>query len=72
MSERYDALLDLFSQIMGYLDRLSVRLEAPAALRPEARTNVLDVLVLVLRVLGLATRLLKKNRFGKLYRRHLS
>ncbi|VDC02870.1 unnamed protein product [Peniophora sp. CBMAI 1063] len=62
VSERYNALEELFSQVVAYLDRLLVRLEARTELRPAARTVVLNVLAHVIRVLALATRLLKKNR----------
>ncbi|VDB88233.1 unnamed protein product [Peniophora sp. CBMAI 1063] len=63
VSERYDSLLELFSQLSDYLLRLSSRLQSKPELGPAARKNALDVLVHLLHVLALATRLLKKNRF---------
>ncbi|VDC02830.1 unnamed protein product [Peniophora sp. CBMAI 1063] len=63
LSERYDALVELLSDLAGFLDRLAIRLEAGTELRPASKRNTQDVLVHLLHVLNLATKLLKKNRF---------
>ena len=65
VSDRYDSLLELFSQLSDYLLRLSTRLEAQTGLSAAARKNALDILVHLLHVLGLATKLIKKNKFGE-------
>ncbi|KZV67555.1 hypothetical protein PENSPDRAFT_736446, partial [Peniophora sp. CONT] len=63
VSDTYDSLQELFSQLSDYLLRLSTRLEVRTGLSSAARKNALDVLVHLLHVLALATKLLKKNRF---------
>ena len=64
VSERYNCLQDLLTLLSDYLRRLSTRIRLQVELSPAARMNALDVLVHLLRVLALATKLLKKNRFG--------
>ncbi|KZV67559.1 hypothetical protein PENSPDRAFT_48455 [Peniophora sp. CONT] len=63
VSDRYESLQELFSQVSEYLLRLSTRMEFKAGLSSAARKNALDILMHLLHVLALATKLLKKNRF---------
>jgi hypothetical protein len=63
VSERYDALCELFEELHRYLDRLKVRLTEPGTLGPASRKIAVDILAHLLVILGLAKKLLKSKRW---------
>jgi hypothetical protein len=72
VSDRYDALCELFEELRRYLDRLEVRLTLPGTLGPASRKVSVDILAHLLAILALARNLLKskKRRLGRLSEHH--
>jgi hypothetical protein len=68
VSERYDALCELFEELHRYLDRLKVRITEPGTLGPASRKVAVDILAHLLTVLSLARKLLnsKKRYLGRI------
>jgi len=65
LTERYDALEELFGKLISFLDRLSIRLESPSALSKAFKPIAVEVLVELLAVLALSKKLLDKKAFGE-------
>jgi hypothetical protein len=62
VSERYDALCELFEELHRYLDRLDVRITQPGTLGPASKKIAIDILAHLLFILALARKLLKSKR----------
>jgi hypothetical protein len=73
VSDRYDALNELFEELHRYMDRLKVRLAEPGTSGPASRKISIDILAHLLTILGLARKLLKskRNRARKISERSL-
>ncbi|KAJ7691803.1 hypothetical protein B0H17DRAFT_1200919 [Mycena rosella] len=62
VSERYDALVELFEKLESFLGRLGIRLEPPSSLGPVSKTIAVKILAHLLHVFALSTKLIKKKR----------
>ncbi|KAJ7653496.1 hypothetical protein B0H17DRAFT_396420 [Mycena rosella] len=62
VSERYDALVELFEKLGSFLSRLGIRLDVPSSLGPISKTIAVNILVHLLHVFALSTKLIKKKR----------
>jgi hypothetical protein len=61
VTETYDALEKVFSQLQGFLARLDIYLESPSTLSAALKNIFVRTLAKVLEVLGLFTKYLDKN-----------
>jgi hypothetical protein len=66
VSERYDALLELFEELNRYLDGLSVRLSKPITLGKASRKIAIAIFVELMNVLTLTMKLLKPRKLKRL------
>jgi hypothetical protein len=67
VSQRYDALIQLFDTMAAYIERLNIRLEPPVRIIPASRKIAVQILIEILQILVLAKRIISKKA-GRFYR----
>jgi hypothetical protein len=61
VSQRYDALIQLFDTMAAYIERLNVRLQPPVRIIPASRKLAVKILVEILQILVLAKSIISEK-----------
>jgi hypothetical protein len=61
VSQRYDALIQLFDTMAAYIDRLNVRLKPPVRIIPASRKLAVKILIEILQILVLAKSIISEK-----------
>jgi hypothetical protein len=61
VSQRYDALIQLFGTMAAYIKRLNVRLEPPVRITPASRKIAVKILIEILQILVLAKSIISEK-----------